>query len=119
MALKLKTGKTITDNCGNEYSNAYLVVDQCNGNKNDKNQFFVVEIYKDQQARIDKKQPIIQKNYNVSADEWETYFSPEAITNNNDQYARAYEYIKQLEENIGIEEEPEMVKVYRDWEDLV
>lgn len=112
MALTLKTGKTIENEYG-KYSSAYAVIDKCSGNKSIKEQQFIVDIYKDQQARTDKKVPLLSEPYTVQGDEFDTFFSPEAIAEDNDQYARAYEYIKQLEEVV----DSEIVLKYRDWED--
>jgi hypothetical protein len=115
LALKLKEGKTVTDIQGNVHSDAYLVIDQNNGNKSDKVQHFEVQIYKDQQARIDKKQPIqiqgLSRSFDVTGEEFDTYFSPQAIAADSDQYKQAYEYIKQYEEEEGL--------LYNDWEDLL
>jgi hypothetical protein len=97
MALILKANKTYEDNHGNIYSDAYAVVDQNNGNKKNKNQHIVLEIYKDSTARTDKKQPISSTSYTVSGDDFNTYFSPEAIAADKDHYNRAYAYLLSLE----------------------
>lgn len=117
MALKLKTSKTIEDEYGNTYSDAYAVVDQNNGNKKRKQQHFTLETYKDQQARQDDKQPVKAQSYTVTGDEYDTYFAPSVIAADGDQYSQAYQYVKDLEENTGTEEEPVMEKVWKDWED--
>lgn len=113
MALTLKTGKTIENEYG-KYDSAYAVIDKCSGDKSVKIQQFVVDIYKDQQARVDKKAPLLSEPYTVQGDEFDTFFSPEAIAEDNDQYARAYEYIKQLEEVV----DGETVLRFRNWEDV-
>lgn len=93
MALILQKDKTITDAHGNAYSAAYAVIDQCNGNKRQREQYFVLETYKDQAAREAGLQPIAQQSYVVRGDEWDRWFSPGAITQAGDQYAACYAFL--------------------------
>jgi hypothetical protein len=44
--MALISTQSITDNFGNFYNNAYGVIDQCNGNKKQKEQLFVFEVYR-------------------------------------------------------------------------
>jgi hypothetical protein len=113
MALKLKQNKTFIDASGNEYADPYFVIDQCNGNKKRREQYFTVEIYKDQQSRIDNLGTIYSREFVVKNTDWDTYFSVSAIQADNDQYSRAYDYIKQHKET---EESNFLLK---DWEDMV
>ena len=46
--MALISTQPITDNFGNTYPNAYGLINQCNGNKKDKQQMFVLEIYRSQ-----------------------------------------------------------------------
>lgn len=116
MALILKQGETYEDKFGNVYPNAYAVIDQNNGNKKDKIQHIVLEVYKDQQARQDKKQPIDSFPEDVNGEIWESYFAPAVIAADKDHYHQAYLYLLSLEVNTGTEEEPVMVKKYAKWE---
>lgn len=113
MALTLKADKTIENEYG-KYDSAYAVIDKCSGDKSVKIQQFVLEIYKDKQARSDKKAPLLSEPFTVQGDDFDTWFSPEAITLDNDQYAKSYEYIKQLKEVVDGQE----LSKFRDWEDV-
>ncbi len=117
MALTLKTGKTYKDPYNGDSSTCYANIKQVNGNANRKDQHVVLEIYSSEEARENGARPIDSKPHTAGGDDWETYFSVDAINPlNKNQYDRAYSYIMSLEENIGTEEEPELVKIYRDWE---
>lgn len=117
MALKLKEGKTYPDPYNGDNSEAYANIKQVNGNAARKDQRFTLEIYSSQTARENDKRPIDSVSYSVSGDDWDTYFSVDAINpEGKNQYEQAYQYVLDLEENIGTEEEPEMVAVWRDWE---
>ena len=123
MAKVLKAGKTFIDKTGTPHSNPYLVIDYCPGSKRPNRQYqnFIVEIYRDQEARnAGSFQPVSFTPYTVEGEDWKTFFSPVAITADNDQYARAYAYISQLREKItqpdGSIIDGELI--YKDWEDL-
>lgn len=116
MALKLKPNKTFEDSHGNIYEEIYGVIDQNNGNKRERVQHFTFEIYKDHQARIDKKEPVFSQSYDVYGEEFDTYFAPSVIANDRDHYHQAYIYLLNVKKNIGTEEEPDMVKVWQDLE---
>jgi len=103
MAIVLKNGKTFEDKFGNVYEDAYGVVDQCNGNKKDKIQYVVLEIYKDQEARTAKKAPIAQFNYTIRGSDFDTHFSAGALEESTNQYQKAYTYILQVTKVIGTE----------------
>lgn len=92
---------TFNDQFGNSYQTAYGVVDDCNGNKHRKTQHFVFEIYKDRESRLDGKQPVASYSYDISGSDFDTWFSVTAIDNDDNQYARAYSYLKQLENSEG------------------
>jgi hypothetical protein len=121
MALILKEGKSVIDAQGNVYTDAYLVIDQNNGNKGDKVQHFEVQVYKDQQARQNKKQPIqidgISRTFDVTGEDFDTYFSPQAIADDTDHYKMAYEYIKLFKINTIVNDEEVEELLYNDWED--
>ena len=117
MALVLKTDKTFTDDFGNSHSDAYGVIDQANFNKNrDKGGNIIFEIYTNQQARIDKKQPIYQKSYPISAEDFDTWFAPDVISADDNQYKQAYLYLLQKTHNAGDDENPDMQLDWPDWE---
>ncbi len=118
MAMILKNGEEYFYK-GIKIENPYGCIDQNNGNKRDKEQHFVFEIYSSQADRNDRSRVLESESYTVTGEDFDTWFSCEAVQNDGDQYQRAYEYIKQLEENIGTENEPEMVLKYSKWEDLV
>lgn len=122
MAIKLKADKTYTDIYGNNYIDSlYGVVDHCNNNKRDKLCHFVFEAYISKDARDSSKQPLFARSYDVTGDEWETYFSVTAMAD-SDCYAKAYDYLKQVREPETIDEEGNTIQgalVYKDWEDLV
>jgi len=107
MAIILKNGKTFEDKFGNVYEDAYGVVDQCNGNKKDKLQYVVLEIYKDVEARAAKKVPIAQFNYTIRGADFDTFFSAGALEASTDQYEKAYAYILQVTKVIGTEVDEE------------
>ena len=87
----------ITDNFGNIYENAYGVIDQCNGNKKDKQQLFVFEIYRSLLDRQNNIQPFKQDTILVSGEEFDSWFSLQAIiANGGNQYLAAYNYLLQL-----------------------
>ena len=113
MALILKDNATYTYK-GLDIPHPYLVIDHCNGSKNpsNKSQMFTVQIFTSQANRSNNEMIIFAKDYTVTGEDWETYFSPAAISADNDQYSRAYAYIKQLEKEDGTLE-------WADWEDLV
>lgn len=108
MALILKPRKTYTDPHGNVYKEAYAVVDDCNGNKKRKSQHFVLEIYKDKDAREKGLQPVKGYPYDVSGEEFEKWFSVEAIDENDNQYKQSYLYLLQLEDEEGL--------IWEDWQ---
>ena len=120
MALILKDNATYTYK-GLDIANPYLVIDFCNGSKcpSQKFQHFTVHIYTSQEDRSNHERIIFSKNYNVTGDDWETYFSVAAIKADDDQYSRAYAYIKQVEINTGTIQEPHIVFEWADWEDLL
>lgn len=109
MALQLKQGETYIYK-GIEIPAPYLVIDQVNGNKRLKEQFFVVEIYSEREYRNDTAFLLDSFNYVVTGEEFDAFFSPEVISADHDQYSRAYEYIKQLTDEEGN-------LVYNKWED--
>lgn len=113
MALILKQGETYEFK-GINIPNPYLVIDYCNGSKNpnSKQQLFTVHIYTNQSDRANNERIIFAKDYVVMGEDWQTYFSPAAISEDSDQYARAYDYIKSLKDEND-------VFVYNKWEDLV
>lgn len=117
MALVLKTGKTYSDIFGNTYSDAYGVVDQCNGNKKDRIQHITFEIYKDQSARQNKKHPVAFFSYTITEEEFDTYFSSAAIAADKDQYNRSYAWLLALEikDEYGNSMNP-VQYVWSDWE---
>ena len=94
MAINLKEGKTFEDAYGNVYENAYGVIDQCNGNKRQKSQMFVLEIYKDEEARTNGKKPIHHVSYSVRNEDFCTWFACDKISENH--YKNAYSYVLTL-----------------------
>ena len=97
--MALISQQPITDSFGNVYNNAYGVIDQCNGNKKDKQQLFVFEVYRSQSDRNNKVLPFRQETINVSGDEFDTWFSANAITADSNQYAQAYAYMAQMKDS--------------------
>lgn len=110
MALVLKQGKTVTDKFGNVYSDAYLVIDKLNINKKIKECYFVVDIYKDKQARKSGAKPFSSEQYYVFGADFDQWFP----IGSQNQFAQAYDYIKQYKED----PQDDTLK-YQDWEDLV
>ena len=95
--MALISTQPITDSFGNVYNNAYGVIDQCNGNKKDKQQLFVFEIYKSLLDRQIGIKPFKQDTIPVSGVEFDNWFSPQAIiANGGNQYLAAYNYLLQL-----------------------
>ena len=119
MAIKLKENKTIQDDFGNVYEDAYGVIDDLNGNKKRKQQRIVLEIYKDKAARTEQKKPILQYNYTVQGSEFDTWFGVNSLENSN-QYKQAYSYLLQIRTIIGKDEETEeniwSDPIFNDWE---
>lgn len=107
----LKEGETYTHK-GINIPTPYLVIDQVNGNKRTKEQYFTVEIYSDRDYRNDTAFLLESFNYSVTAEEFDTFFSPDVISADHNQYAKAYEYIKQLVDVDGN-------FVYNKWEDSI
>ena len=112
MALILKAHKKFEDPYGNLNDNAYGVIDQCDGNKGKKTQQIVFDIYKDKQARIDGKVPLVSHSYSVPSEEFDEWFSVAAISEDENQYKMAYLYLVQLETTV----DEVKVFVWRDWE---
>jgi hypothetical protein len=118
--MALISTQPITDNFGNTYPNAYGLINQCNGNKKDKQQMFVLEIYRSQ-SDINNR-PFMQDIIVVSKEEFDVWFSPQGVINNGgNQYASAYNYLMQLtvpETIINENNEEVIVPVlkYQDWE---
>lgn len=89
--------QSITDSFGNIHENAIGVIDQCNGNKKEKQQMFVFEVYRSLLDRQNGIKPFLQDIIVVSGEEFDNWFSPQAIINNGgNQYATAYKYLLQL-----------------------
>lgn len=97
--MALISQQPITDSFGNVYELAYGVIDQCNGNKKDKQQVFVFEVYRSQADRNNRVLPFRQDTINVSGDEFDTWFSANAITADSNQYAQAYAYMAQMKDS--------------------
>jgi len=118
MAIQLKVGKTIEDKFGNIYEDAIGVIDQCNGNKKQKLQYIVLEIYKDTEARL-TKQPILQFNYTLRGEEFDSWYGVNSLIDSN-QYKQGYLYLLQLRTIIGKDEETGedilSEPVWGDWE---
>ena len=117
MGIKLKTGKTFNNPYNGLSEDCYGNVKQNNGNANQKTQMIVLEIYANDSYKETGSRPIDSYSYTINGDDWDTFFAPTSINPvDTNQYSQAYSYIMQLEENIGTEEEPEKVLVWRDWE---
>lgn len=100
----------ITDSFGNIHENAIGVIDQCNGNKKDKQQMFVFEIYRSLLSRQKGIKPFLQDTIVVSGEEFDNWFSPQAIINNGgNQYATAYKYLLQLKVENATTENSEII----------
>jgi hypothetical protein len=97
--MALISQQPITDSFGNVYELAYGVIDQCNGNKKDKQQVFVFEVYRSQADRNNKVLPFKQETIVVSGNEFDTWFSASAITADSNQYAQAYAYMAQMKDS--------------------
>lgn len=120
MAMILKQGKSYPDPYNGNSETCYLNIKDVNGNANRKSQHITVEIYSSKEAREAGKRPVDRKSHNISGDDWDAYFAPNSLNSENkNQYSQSYKYIKALEENIGTEEEPEVVLVYKDWKDEI
>ena len=95
--MALISTQPITDGFGNIHENAIGVIDQCNGNKKEKQQMFVFEVYRTLLDRQNGIKPFLQDIIVVSGEEFDNWFSPQAIINNGgNQYATAYKYLLQL-----------------------
>jgi hypothetical protein len=99
--MALISQQPITDSFGNVYELAYGVIDQCNGNKKDKQQVFVFEVYRSQADRNNRVLPFRQDTIAVSGDEFDTWFSASAITADSNQYSQAYAYMAQMKDSEG------------------
>jgi hypothetical protein len=97
--MALISQQPITDSFGNVHNSAYGVIDQCNGNKKDKQQLFVFEVYRSQADRNNRVLPFRQDTINVSGDEFDTWFSANVITADSNQYAQAYAYMAQMQDS--------------------
>ncbi|MFX1499325.1 MAG: hypothetical protein ACFFDH_00010 [Promethearchaeota archaeon] len=115
MALTLKDGLTYNNryDSTDPYTDAYAVVDECNGNKKTREQRIVLEIYANKAARDAGDSPIDQLAYTVEGDDFDTFFSVAAIDADDNQYKKAYEYLLQLKKK---DEEGREIEEY-EWED--
>ena len=73
-----------------------------NGNKKEKSQHFVLEIFSRKCASAQRSdgtvKPVSQHSYTITGDDWDTYFSVAAIDADDNQYNRAYAYLLQLKD---------------------
>ena len=93
----LISSQLITDSFGNIHKNVYGCIDQCNGNKKERQQMFVFEVYKSLLDRQNGIRPFLQDTIVVSGEEFDNWFSPQAIINNGgNQYVAAYKYLLQF-----------------------
>jgi len=110
MAILLKPeADKYKDKFGNKLRNPYAVVDYCFGDKKARIQVIKLDIYKSKKARKQKLNPLERRTYTIEGDEWDTWFSPEAISADDDQYEKSYEYLHSLPEweNWISDEKPE------------
>ena len=108
--MALISTQSITDGFGNIHENAIGVIDQCNGNKKEKQQMFVFEVYRSLLDRQNGIKPFLQDTIVVSGEEFDNWFSPQAIINNGgNQYATAYKYLLQLKVENATTENSEII----------
>ena len=92
MALKLDS---FEDSYGNTYTDSYSRVVETNLNYDTKSAHITINIYKDEQARIDGKQPVAQKTYDVTGDDFETYYNFSELDKKDvNTVSQSYLYIK-------------------------
>lgn len=109
MALILKSNKTFQDESGNVYGEAYGVVGQISSDKRNKLHTITFVIYKNHSCRNDLKRPVAEYTYGVGGDDFDMYFSPAAITADDNQWKQSYLYLLQLKnENEDL--------IYGDWQ---
>lgn len=101
MALRLKNDKKHTDKHGFEYSGLYMVIDDLSDNKREKRTSYTAYVYKDKASSDDDTvQPLLVLNCGADDGdpenlEWTAFFSPAAISNDDNMYAQAYTHFKQ------------------------
>ena len=100
MALILKDGKIYNDPHGNSGTDYYCVIDKILIDKKVSRAKILFDIYKDQDARINKKTPVASGNAEVTTDNYPTYFSKDLLEANN-VYKQAYLFL--IQDNVFVD----------------
>lgn len=99
MAMILKDQAT-WDYKGVPLSNAYGVIDHLNANKRDRRCHLVFEIYADESLRGDPGNLLAQYSYDVTLDDFDTWFSVPTLSGQNP-FKQAYLWLAALEDEDG------------------
>lgn len=98
MAIILKPNRTFTDARGVIHSSAYGVIDICMTNKRKGLHTLVLSIYVSADAISSGKSPLYNVEIRPPVDSFNTYFSPAAITADDNQFKQSYIYLLTLPE---------------------